>query len=549
MAKESIIEHGGEGVILRKIYSMYEPGKSDQLIKLKASSGDKEALVIGIGHLGDIKLKLPDGVTFTVPSESVHVSGIKMGEIVSFSYETHSRREVPINPLIYRVRTDLVWEDVVLNSFREPGHTSEGGFSAKPQHYWSIKNMRVLFEECAKQNNLDPQVSATWYRLGECHIRAMKGGETVLRKFNGYVPALVHLFPDVTFDTNHFHTAPRHKWSNVANRRAFFERFAQENGFDPLIAQSWGSIQKEQLLATKGARGVLRYHKNNLTRAFHDLFGFKVRFNPIPQVVTENSTTQFLTDRNFFISYANANNFDPLIAKNWYTLKSKMICKLKGRSSLVASYGGIYKALLHLFPDIGLDKSRFKADKSRGLWDKKNQQAAFDQFAQKNAFDPLKPNNWYHITAAQLQKTKLQTVVRYYRRFCDAVATIYPDIGIDKSKFHTWPADSTTNKEHRLTPSRVMWTKEEERKLLAVYPFARYIRDSTEATQRISWSTIANQVGLKGRDANAIREKYKNFKKEFDRKKTKKLEAITASNANKTEVSIDFLGQNNQAQG
>lgn len=33
--KESIIEHGGEGVILRKVNSLYESGKSSELLKLK----------------------------------------------------------------------------------------------------------------------------------------------------------------------------------------------------------------------------------------------------------------------------------------------------------------------------------------------------------------------------------------------------------------------------------------------------------------------------------------------------------------------------------
>jgi ATP-dependent DNA ligase len=34
---EQLIEEGGEGVILRKPYSLYIPGRSDSLIKLKVS--------------------------------------------------------------------------------------------------------------------------------------------------------------------------------------------------------------------------------------------------------------------------------------------------------------------------------------------------------------------------------------------------------------------------------------------------------------------------------------------------------------------------------
>ena len=41
---------------------------------------------------------------------------------MSFSYECHSRRDVPVNPKIYRVRGDLSWEDVIYNSAREKSY-------------------------------------------------------------------------------------------------------------------------------------------------------------------------------------------------------------------------------------------------------------------------------------------------------------------------------------------------------------------------------------------------------------------------------------------
>jgi hypothetical protein len=49
-----------------------------------------------------------------------------------------------------------------------------GGFSAKPQRYWSFKNMRELLETYAKQRGLDPLVSETWYSIGESDIRGLK---------------------------------------------------------------------------------------------------------------------------------------------------------------------------------------------------------------------------------------------------------------------------------------------------------------------------------------------------------------------------------------
>ena len=73
----TIIESGGEGVILRKVGSHYEHGRSTALIKIKvyrlhilflflsflancsaqSSVGDKEAIVVGVAHKS-VELKL-----------------------------------------------------------------------------------------------------------------------------------------------------------------------------------------------------------------------------------------------------------------------------------------------------------------------------------------------------------------------------------------------------------------------------------------------------------------------------------------------------------
>jgi hypothetical protein len=42
-----------------------------------------------------------------------------IGEVVTFSFESHARREVPVNPKICRIGTDISWENVVFNSIKE----------------------------------------------------------------------------------------------------------------------------------------------------------------------------------------------------------------------------------------------------------------------------------------------------------------------------------------------------------------------------------------------------------------------------------------------
>ena len=38
-------------------------------------------------------------------------------------------------------------------------------------------------------------------------------------------------------------------WGNPSNRRRYFERFAEERGFDPLIAENWYSVHLGEIEA------------------------------------------------------------------------------------------------------------------------------------------------------------------------------------------------------------------------------------------------------------------------------------------------------------
>jgi hypothetical protein len=61
----------------------------------------------------------PNGVTFVVPPEDVLIAKPAVGDVVSFSFESHNRRDVPVGPKIYRIRTDVSWEDLVRNTLKD----------------------------------------------------------------------------------------------------------------------------------------------------------------------------------------------------------------------------------------------------------------------------------------------------------------------------------------------------------------------------------------------------------------------------------------------
>lgn len=79
-------------------------------------------------------------------------------------------------------------------------------------------------------------------------------------------------------------------WSSIEKRRAFFEKYALNNNFDPLLPKNWYTVTRASILNFRvtflefflpywklniniqGARRVLSYHKDKLSRALLDLF-------------------------------------------------------------------------------------------------------------------------------------------------------------------------------------------------------------------------------------------------------------------------------------
>jgi hypothetical protein len=45
---------------------------------------------------------------------------------VTFAYESKARLELPVNPKITRIRTDVAWEDVLLSNITEQKYIDEG---------------------------------------------------------------------------------------------------------------------------------------------------------------------------------------------------------------------------------------------------------------------------------------------------------------------------------------------------------------------------------------------------------------------------------------
>jgi len=140
--------------------------------------------------------------------------------------------------------------------------------------------------------------------------------------------------------------------------------------------------------------------------------------------------------RKFFENFAKAHKFDPLIAENWYLHSmAKMKESHKGTFQVINYHGrSVAQALLDLFPDIGLQKSRF----GRKWADRSRRRKFFENYAKDQKFDPLHAENWYSQTAAKVKSVNKQVrgVLHYHRgSLSRALLDLFPGIGLEQSKF------------------------------------------------------------------------------------------------------------------
>jgi len=96
----------------------------------------------------------------------------------------------------------------------------------------------------------------------------------------------------------------------------------------------------------------------------------------------------------------------------------------------MAYYGrSVKKALLSLFPDIGLDGTKLNMPR----WnDAANRKKFFEDYAKANGFDPLDPINWYSrpLSAIKLVKGASEVIAHHGHSVRKALVSLFPNIGL-----------------------------------------------------------------------------------------------------------------------
>ncbi len=113
---QSVIDDGGEGLMLHRATALYRHGRSDDLLKLKRFS-DAEATVIGYrpgkgkfaGMTGSLKLRNDDGVVFFVGSGFTiqqRADPPPISSRITYRYQGFTKNGVPRFAVFLRVRDE-----------------------------------------------------------------------------------------------------------------------------------------------------------------------------------------------------------------------------------------------------------------------------------------------------------------------------------------------------------------------------------------------------------------------------------------------------------
>jgi len=148
--------------------------------------------------------------------------------------------------------------------------------------------------------------------------------------------------------------------------------------------------------------------------------------------------------RQFFEEYAQAHAFDPFQPEEWYAQSLSRI-SLKKDADRVKNYhdGSFVKALLHVFPSIGLKASKFLVRK-RFVGDLElasTRRKYFEMCARELGYDPLVANTWYSKSVLKIISAKKETrkVLRHHSggSLSQALLDLFPDIGLVEVKIRT----------------------------------------------------------------------------------------------------------------
>eukprot|EP00026_Physarum_polycephalum_P001556 Phypoly_transcript_01558.p2 GENE.Phypoly_transcript_01558~~Phypoly_transcript_01558.p2 ORF type:complete len:464 (+),score=75.56 Phypoly_transcript_01558:1715-3106(+) len=282
---------------------------------------------------------------------------------------------------------------------------------------YGFKRRRKFFEDYAKSRGFDPLEPLNWYNIPKDNFLAERGGMQVLSVYGGSVMnALLDVFPDIGLVKDEFPVPPGH-WADPKNQKEFFDTFARNNSFDPLVAASWYSAPLDKFQSMKGYSSILHHFGgsilNGLLKIYPNIGLQKSYFQTLPS----GFWNEWQNRRDFFDAFAKEHGFNPLVANNWYPVTSRKIQSAKGGTGLLKHYPGqsAIAALIDVYPELHFDRHKFSS-LPNGYWENAgNRKEYFDSFAREHNFDPLIASNWLSRSGTLRERKSYNSVLQHYK--------------------------------------------------------------------------------------------------------------------------------------
>jgi len=225
-------------------------------------------------------------------------------------------------------------------------------FTDMRRNFWTYaRNRRAFFDELARKHGFDPHVPENWYSLGKDIVLEDKRALSILDFYSQSLSkALIDVYPDIDLEISKF-------WQFAAKRK-FFDNLAQRLNFDPLKKENWYPVKKLTILREKNGKWILQSHSGSLAKALTNVYLFKDLCDS--DFATPTKKTNTTPSQIFFDAYASKHGFDSSVPDNWYSVIASDILRKKRGQRVLNRYGGsLTKALLHTYPQIGLDETKF----------------------------------------------------------------------------------------------------------------------------------------------------------------------------------------------
>jgi hypothetical protein len=202
----------------------------------------------------------------------------------------------------------------------------------------------------------------------------------------------------------------------------FLEDVATKCNMDPLHPHTWRRLSATDIIL-EGGKTILEYFKG-YSHAIRNLFP-EIDLSIDASAIRIDATAR----RKLFENYAKIHGFDPEIPENWYQQPKEKILSFAGARSVLRHYkDSIPKALVNIFPDIGLDRAKFTGDTHR-------QRVFFENYAKGKGFDFKIPDNWYRETTQEIMSTKGALGILHNCSIPNVLCSVFPDIGLDSHSF------------------------------------------------------------------------------------------------------------------